>query len=815
MVSAPDAADTADSQLAEEPAPAAGSDERVGEAGLLTTATDHGADVSNVLPSAPPAGAIDVIPDGPPDEAGPPPAAVPAAPPAGAIGAIPDGLPDEAGPPPAAVPAAPPAGTIDVIPDGLPDEAGPPPAAVPAAGSDRSVGKGLPAAAAAVVAESQRTGDLRTTLPPDEPGLLTAAADTDALAPVQPALLDPGPATTPPAAAGDDLAATAATPARPQPAGDLGTTGGSGQSASEPGWLTVPGLGGDGARPAQRPPRRRGRVTGWVRRHRLPVFALACTIAAAAATLPFISPSSPGTSRPLHSPGPSTSPRPVAAGTGWVSLGNLSEKPSPADIYLYPSGSSSPQLVQHDVAYGTILSYQAVHAGYYSVEVRPAGSSASSNPVWSVSLTVQPGGMYTVAPLRATAQRGQLKVIDNNLTAPTGKSFVRVIQADIDQGQVTFHCSCAAGTPGNIITDAAPGTVSSQAAIPAGTWTMTATGPSATTSLPVTLTAGTVHTEIIISKPGGGLEIINLVDGVPSYRLVPVDLPPDWRSIPITSLAFSPSGATLAIDSLRICLWDIAARGCASSFGSASVYSVAFSPDGTTLAAGDRSGNTYLYNVLTRSQNAVLTDRNMSGVLSVAFSHNGKILAVGDSNGRTYLWNVATTKLIAILPDPDGKEVSSVAFSPDGKILAAAGSNGTYLWNVATGKLIVPLPDPDSKEVSSVAFSLDGKLLVAGDKNGRTYVWNVATRTLIADLLDPGGKGVISVACSPDDTTIAAGDNNSNTYVWNVITRKLIEKLADPNNQEIDSVAFNANGTALAIGDNNGNAFLWNISLSA
>ena len=41
---------------------------------------------------------------------------------------------------------------------------------------------------------------------------------------------------------------------------------------------------------------------------------------------------------------------------------------------------------------------------------------------------------------------------------------------------------------------------------------MTATGPSAKTSLPVTLTAGTVHTEIVVAAPGGGIQIINLVD---------------------------------------------------------------------------------------------------------------------------------------------------------------------------------------------------------------------------------------------------------------------------------------------------------------
>ena len=89
---------------------------------------------------------------------------------------------------------------------------------------------------------------------------------------------------------------------------------------------------------------------------------------------------------------------------------------------------------------------------------------------------------------------------------------MRVIQADINQKQVTFHCSCAAGAPGNITTDAAPGNVSPQVPIPTGTWTMTATGPSSNTSLPVTLTAGTVHTEIVIAAPGGGIEIINVLD---------------------------------------------------------------------------------------------------------------------------------------------------------------------------------------------------------------------------------------------------------------------------------------------------------------
>jgi len=201
----------------------------------------------------------------------------------------------------------------------------------------------------------------------------------------------------------------------------------------------------------------------------------------------------------------------AATSTGWISLGNLASSPSPVDVYVYSSGDSSPLIVQHDVAYGTVLAPQAVNTGAYSVKMRTAGSSASSNPVWSVSLTVQAGHSYTVVPLRTTSQAGQLMVLDNQLTTPTGLSLMRFIQASLNQKKMTLHCSCAAGAPGNIATDAASGSVSQYAKIPPGTWTMSAIGTTSKASSPVTLTAGTVHTEVAIDGPSG-VEIISLLD---------------------------------------------------------------------------------------------------------------------------------------------------------------------------------------------------------------------------------------------------------------------------------------------------------------
>jgi uncharacterized protein DUF4397 len=200
----------------------------------------------------------------------------------------------------------------------------------------------------------------------------------------------------------------------------------------------------------------------------------------------------------------------AAAGSGWIRVGNLSASTSAVDVYVYASGDSNPEFVVTGVSYGTVSSYRSVSAGDYSVKMLKAGSSASSQPVLSGDVTVAGGKAYTAAALSANGQ-AQLKVLDDNLTAPSGKTLVRVIQASAKQDNVKFHCSCAPGAAGDIVSKASTGSVSSYATIPAGTWTMSATGSNAKASLPVTLAGNTVHTEVVVDG-SNGLEIVNLVD---------------------------------------------------------------------------------------------------------------------------------------------------------------------------------------------------------------------------------------------------------------------------------------------------------------
>jgi Domain of unknown function (DUF4397) len=199
------------------------------------------------------------------------------------------------------------------------------------------------------------------------------------------------------------------------------------------------------------------------------------------------------------------------AGTGWIRLAHLSPNTPPVDVYLYSFGNSTAQIVLHHVAYGTVSPYEEVSAGDYSVAMRAAGSSPSSQPVLSTSVTVAAGHAYTVAGMGPESGL-RLQVIDDSLTTPSGKSLVRVIQASLKDQTVKFHCSCAPGAAGDIVTKASFASVSPYAPIPPGTWTMTAiVGGSTKASLPVTLTAGTVHTEVVLDG-ANGLEIVNLID---------------------------------------------------------------------------------------------------------------------------------------------------------------------------------------------------------------------------------------------------------------------------------------------------------------
>ena len=195
----------------------------------------------------------------------------------------------------------------------------------------------------------------------------------------------------------------------------------------------------------------------------------------------------------------------ATTGTGWIRLAHLSPNTPAVDVYLYSFDNSKAMIVLDHVAYGTVSPYESVQAGDYSVAMRAAGASATSQPVLSTSVTVAAGHAYTVAGMGPESGL-RLQVLDDKLTTAPGQAEVRVIQASLKQQVVTVTLGStvlASGLKFASVSDYQPVSPGTQSV------TVSAGGTDANSS--VTLAAGTVHTLVVLDG-ATGLEVVNLED---------------------------------------------------------------------------------------------------------------------------------------------------------------------------------------------------------------------------------------------------------------------------------------------------------------
>jgi hypothetical protein len=195
----------------------------------------------------------------------------------------------------------------------------------------------------------------------------------------------------------------------------------------------------------------------------------------------------------------------ATTGTGWIRLAHLSPNTPAVDVYLYAFGNSNAMIVLHHVAYGTVSPYESVQAGDYSVAMRGAGASPTSQPVLSTSVTIAAGHAYTVAGMGPESGL-RLQVLEDKLTTAPGQAEVRVIQASLKQQVVTVTLGStvlASGLKFASVSDYQP--------VSPGTQSVTVRSSGGTANSSVTLAAGTVHTLVVLDG-ASGLEVVNLED---------------------------------------------------------------------------------------------------------------------------------------------------------------------------------------------------------------------------------------------------------------------------------------------------------------
>jgi hypothetical protein len=199
-------------------------------------------------------------------------------------------------------------------------------------------------------------------------------------------------------------------------------------------------------------------------------------------------------------------------GTGWVRCAHLSPNTTPVDIYLYSFGDPKAMDVLRHVPYGEVGMYMKMAAGEYTAAIRPAGAPASTPPVLSGTLMVHAGQAYTVAAM-GPAKALRLQMLNDRLTTPHGKSLVRVIQASLKEHRVTVRAGSA-----TLASNLAFSSVTPYGTDQPGRWMLHAAGGSETWSGRVKLTAGSIHTLVVLDSPSG-LKVTDLMDAAGSAMM--------------------------------------------------------------------------------------------------------------------------------------------------------------------------------------------------------------------------------------------------------------------------------------------------------
>jgi WD40 repeat protein len=281
---------------------------------------------------------------------------------------------------------------------------------------------------------------------------------------------------------------------------------------------------------------------------------------------------------------------------------------------------------------------------------------------------------------------------------------------------------------------------------------------------------------------------------------------------PVSSVAFSPNGRTLATatENGTVQLWDLRSDRLSGTLKGLAriVDSVAFSPDGRTVAAGSRGGVVRFWDAPSRRQLGGALRAHAGSVYSVAFSPGGRILAAASADGTVQLWDARSDRLVGQLNNRAGA-IASLAFSPDGHSLAAADIRGTVvLWDVASRQpLGVALQTHHL--VNSVAYSPDGRILAAGNgDNGTVGLWDVQRHRLIR-ILHTGNSGPVnSVVFAPHKRILAVGSEAGTVQLWSLTGDKALATL-NGGTGPVFSVAVSADGRTLAAGGFSGTISVW------
>lgn len=296
------------------------------------------------------------------------------------------------------------------------------------------------------------------------------------------------------------------------------------------------------------------------------------------------------------------------------------------------------------------------------------------------------------------------------------------------------------------------------------------------------------------------------------------------RPVPITAIAFSPSGQELYIGGYHeLSVWNPAdgqlirriqnigqrvfgisfspdgkliavASGTPGRFGevrilnaadgsianvvamtSDVVYDALFSPQGDRLATAAADGTIRIFDVASWKEQLVITSHS-DWVMAVAWSADGSKLASGSRDKTAKLFDAKTGDLIITFAQHNAA-VKGVAFQPEDKELFSSGSdNQIRRWNVVEGKQLGNHGFGD--EVFKLPISGEFLFAASGDKSVRQFRLKDGEQVRQFNGLT---DAALCAAYHPDSKRLAGASFDGRVIVWNVEDGKeLVNFVAAP-----------------------------------
>jgi WD40 repeat protein len=343
-----------------------------------------------------------------------------------------------------------------------------------------------------------------------------------------------------------------------------------------------------------------------------------------------------------------------------------------------------------------------------------------------------------------------------------------------------------------------------------------------------TVSGGVLAVPLVSTKPGE-LIIWDMKDGA-MVRTV------HGHDAPLTSVAYSPDGRTLATSSWdrTVILWDAESGNRRSSLAAHQdwVCHVAFDSSGRRLATAGADGAVRLWDIASGRSLATFHGHTQS-VSCVVFDPLGGRLASASSDQTVKVWDSSTGREALVWRGRG--PVVRLAFFPDSRRLVlgsnADGTGGRIqptvtVLDTATGEAIQlgSTDTPAADSVNGVTVSLSGDMVAAAFANQRAQVLAADSGAILAAIPTPEVE-LQTCAFSADRTALALvglapsadrheryqGERSAGYLaIWDLTQRRVRwQKISNVTNK-IRGIEFSPDGRTLATADNEETVTLWN-----